>query len=87
MSVDNLTAQPSKVIRIAGTEITILGTAHVSKESVEEVREVVDTRSLFSPAMLELTEWIADHYLCDWGQVLDAVVPAAGAVMTTAGAD
>ena len=26
--------------------------------------------------MLRLTEWMADYYLCPWGQVLDAVVPA-----------
>jgi primosomal protein N' (replication factor Y) len=40
------------------------------------VREVIDERSLLSPSMLRLTRWIADHYLCDWGQVLEAVVPA-----------
>ena len=38
--------------------------------------EVVDRRSLLSPAMLRLTRWIADHYLCDWGQVLETVLPA-----------
>jgi primosomal protein N' (replication factor Y) len=37
---------------------------------------VVDPQSLISPSMLRLTEWIADHYLCEWGQVLEAVVPA-----------
>ena len=26
--------------------------------------------------MLRLTEWMADYYLCPWGQVLEAVVPA-----------
>ena len=38
--------------------------------------------------MLRLTEWIADHYLCPLGQVLEAVVPSgvrgqAGTRMTT----
>ena len=38
--------------------------------------------------MLRLTQWIADYYLCDWGQVLETVVPAgvrgqAGTRMTT----
>ena len=37
---------------------------------------VVDPRSLLSPSMLRLTEWMADYYLCNWGQVLEAVVPA-----------
>ena len=26
--------------------------------------------------MLRLTRWMADYYLCPWGQVLEAVVPA-----------
>ncbi len=26
--------------------------------------------------MLRLTRWIADYYLCGWGQVLHGVVPA-----------
>ena len=26
--------------------------------------------------MLRLTEWMAEYYLCGWGQVLEAVVPA-----------
>ena len=43
---------------------------------LKEIREVVDQRSLLSPAMLRLTKWMADYYLCGWGQVLDAVVPA-----------
>jgi primosomal protein N' (replication factor Y) len=38
---------------------------------------VVDARRLFSPAMLRLTQWMADYYLCTWGQVLEAVAPAA----------
>ncbi|MGO8748319.1 MAG: primosomal protein N' [Thermoguttaceae bacterium] len=39
------------------------------------VEEVLDRRSLLSAAMLRLTHWIADYYLCEWGQVLEAVVP------------
>ena len=37
---------------------------------------VVDEFPLLSPMMLELTRWIADHYLCGWGQVLETVIPA-----------
>ena len=36
---------------------------------------VLDPRSLIGPSMLRATQWIADHYLCPWGQVLEAVVP------------
>ena len=37
---------------------------------------IVDDRPLLTPGMLRLTEWMADYYLCPWGVVLDAVVPA-----------
>ena len=43
---------------------------------LKEVAEVIDATSLLSPAMLRLTRWMADYYLCPWGQVLEAVVPA-----------
>jgi len=55
---------------------------------LKPLAKVMDRRSLLSPSMLRLTEWIAEHYLCDWGQVLEAVVPAgvrrqAGTRLTT----
>ncbi|NMC20028.1 MAG: primosomal protein N' [Thermogutta sp.] len=48
----------------------------VSGDRLKSVRRVLDERALLSPTMLKLTAWIADHYLCEWGQVLEAVVPA-----------
>ena len=44
--------------------------------ALKSVAEVVDRQSLLSPAMLRLTRWIADYYLCSWGQVLETVLPA-----------
>jgi len=43
---------------------------------LKPVRTVVDDTALASPSMLTLTEWMADYYLCPWGQVLEAVIPA-----------
>lgn len=37
---------------------------------------ILDRRPLLSDTMLGVTQWIADRYLCGWGQVLNAVVPA-----------
>ncbi len=58
------------------------------RRRLKPLHSVLDQRSLLSPAMLRLTRWIADHYLCNWATVLDAVVPAgvragAGTRMTT----
>ncbi len=48
-------------------------TAHASLKSITGL---IDQAPILTPAMLELTRWIADRYLCGWGQVLEAVVPA-----------
>ncbi len=47
-----------------------------SGRRLKPLRDVVDERSLLSPPMLRLSEWMAEYYLCPWGQVLEAVVPA-----------
>lgn len=39
------------------------------------IHSLVDSEPLISAPMLELTRWIADYYLCGWGQVLDGVIP------------
>jgi primosomal protein N' (replication factor Y) len=43
---------------------------------LKAVASLLDRGPLLSPAMLRLTRWMADYYLCPWGQVLEAVVPA-----------
>jgi len=48
----------------------------VGPRRLKPLHSVVDARSLLSPAMLRLTRWMADYYLCDWAVVLEAVVPA-----------
>ncbi|WP_166830847.1 replication restart helicase PriA [Thalassoroseus pseudoceratinae] len=40
------------------------------------VEAIVDLAPLVTPGMLQLTRWIGEHYLCSWGTVLHAVVPA-----------
>ena len=43
---------------------------------LKAIHGVIDTESLLSAPMLELTRWLSAHYLCPLGQVLDAVVPS-----------
>jgi primosomal protein N' (replication factor Y) len=44
--------------------------------AVKQVLRVLDDEALLTPNLLRLTRWMADYYLCGWGQVLNAVVPA-----------
>ncbi|MEZ6068382.1 MAG: primosomal protein N' [Planctomycetaceae bacterium] len=43
---------------------------------LKEVAELLDREPLLSEAMLDLTRWMGERYLCGWGQVLETVVPA-----------
>src|SRR6266404_97548 len=43
---------------------------------VKELVRVLDDEPLLSANLLRLTRWMADYYLCGWGQVLNFVVPA-----------
>ncbi len=48
----------------------------VPERTVKPLLGVVDEQALLTPDLLRLTRWMADYYLCGWGQVLNAVVPA-----------
>ncbi len=43
---------------------------------LKSIREILDREPLLNAAMLELTRWISEYYLCSWGQVLDSIIPA-----------
>ena len=47
------------------------------RRKLKEVLGGIDTQTLLSSQMLFLTEWMASYYLASWGQVLEAVIPAA----------
>lgn len=47
------------------------------KQRLKSISEVVDRQPLVSEKMLTLTRWIADEYLCGWGQVLESAIPRA----------
>ncbi|MDX1963440.1 MAG: primosomal protein N' [Pirellulales bacterium] len=48
-----------------------------SQHKLKSVGRIIDERPLLTPAMLNLTRWMADHYLCTWGTTLQTVLPAA----------
>ncbi len=37
--------------------------------------DILDETPLLTPELLRLTQWVAEYYLCPWGQVLKAAVP------------
>lgn len=53
-----------------------VGVKPVEGRRLKSVSAVLDSEAILSPAMLRLTRWMADYYLCPWGQAIEAVVPA-----------
>ncbi|MFQ6091180.1 MAG: primosomal protein N' [bacterium] len=43
---------------------------------LKEIGDVLDAGPLFDSVLLRLTQWVADYYLCPWGEVLKAALPA-----------
>ena len=52
------------------------GLKPAGQHRLKMVDNVVDASPLLSSEMLRLTRWIAEHYLCPLGRVLETVVPA-----------
>lgn len=53
-----------------------VGAPPETARKLKTIDSIIDREPLVSRHMLELTAWIADRYLCGWGQVLETVVPA-----------
>jgi primosomal protein N' (replication factor Y) (superfamily II helicase) len=43
---------------------------------LKSITAILDREPLVTAAMLDLTKWIAERYLCGWGQVLNSIIPA-----------
>lgn len=44
--------------------------------ATKSIESLLDSEPAFSAHMLEFTRWLADYYLCPWGDVLRAALPA-----------
>lgn len=46
------------------------------RDGLKDLLDVLDEAPSFTPTLLALTRWIADYYVCAWGDVLRAALPA-----------
>jgi primosomal protein N' (replication factor Y) (superfamily II helicase) len=51
-------------------------TRHKPERAIKALLQVLDDEPLLDADLFRLTRWMADYYLCGWGQVLNVVVPA-----------
>jgi primosomal protein N' (replication factor Y) len=55
---------------------TSVGSRAGNARKLKSIAHLVDQQPLLLEPMLRLAEWMAEHYLCELGQVLEALVPA-----------
>lgn len=60
----------------AGFCVRVTDVAPTSGYEIKTVTRVLDDDAIVDEHLMKLTRWMADYYLCGWGQVLHAVVPA-----------
>lgn len=60
----------------AGFCVRVTDAAPTSGYEIKTVTRVLDDDAIVDEHLMKLTRWMADYYLCGWGQVLHAVVPA-----------
>lgn len=54
----------------------VIGTSSEAPDKdIKSICDVLDSEPLFDEHLLKLTRWIADYYLCSWGQALDCALP------------
>ena len=58
------------------TGVAVEVPAQAPSVRLKAIQDVLDPEPAFSLEMLNLTRWMADYYLCSWGEVLRAALPA-----------
>tara|TARA_R110002072_G_scaffold238769_2_gene396346 strand:+ start:258687 stop:261053 length:2367 start_codon:yes stop_codon:yes gene_type:complete len=53
-----------------------LSKLQTSNRKLKEIAGLVDREPIVSQHLLDLTRWIAERYLCGWGQALETAIPA-----------
>lgn len=60
--------------RLVGYIVDISSTTDIAK--TKPILEIIDKEPILSDEMLKLTKQISEHYLCTWGEAMDAAVPS-----------
>lgn len=54
---------------------TLQADTDLSEAGVKDVNQVLDSDSLVTPEILQITEWVSEYYAAPWGEVIKAALP------------
>ncbi|MDF1839221.1 MAG: primosomal protein N', partial [Planctomycetota bacterium] len=63
--------------REVGVVVAVSHECDLPASRVRRIFEVLDQEAVVGQDLLDLTRWLADYYVCAWGEALAAVLPAA----------
>ncbi len=63
--------------REVGVVVAVQKECDLPASRVRRIFEVLDQEAVVGQDLLDLTRWLADYYVCAWGEALAAVLPAA----------
>ncbi|MFT4647060.1 MAG: primosomal protein N' (replication factor Y) [Glaciecola sp.] len=63
--------------REVGVVVAVIRECDLPASRVRRIYEVLDQEAVVGQDLLDLTRWLADYYVCAWGEALAAVLPAA----------
>jgi primosomal protein N' (replication factor Y) len=60
---------------LTGVIVEVSDKASANIEKIRPIDDILDTEAVFDEKFLEWSKWIANYYLCSWGEVLEAALP------------
>lgn len=62
--------------RVTGVIVEQSDSPPESVRHIKKIIELLDKKPVYSNELLQLTKWIADYYMCSWGDSLKAALPS-----------
>jgi primosomal protein N' (replication factor Y) len=62
--------------RLTGLVVDAAAGQEVPEDRLRPLLDVLDERPAFTDELLRLTHWMADYYVCAWGEAIKAALPA-----------
>jgi primosomal protein N' (replication factor Y) len=67
---------PFRDRRLEGICVALTDHPDFPPEKIKDLLDLVAPEPLMTPALIELTRWMASYYLCSWGEAIEAALPA-----------
>ena len=52
-----------------------LNTTALLDSDIKDAKEILDSRPIVTPELLQITKWVSEYYVAPWGEVIKAALP------------